>query len=363
MHVAVLYIPPRTRGRSGEDIAASSQISSLRALGYTTEALDDEGPGLGFAQRRRRILQALESTTADVVHVQRMFPYVMAGDLDRCRVPVVMTIHNFMPLCPAGSASRNLAPCFACAARPSLKLIKDRCYKGSRSQSAILYAQARRPEFGVRNLSQLAHVVSPSERAWEHFRPHLSPTPRHTVVPSFVADLGAPADLSSRRGWSFVGALEPYKGVAQVVARWDASLGPLTIVGSGSLYETLAVGAGPQISFTGQLPRDEATALIRSSIGLVFASSTPETQGLVVAEAASAGTPVLALRGSAGADFVSQHALGVVVDSMSDLHEAKSSIEMNWHTYSAAARRAFQAELTERRWQERMSAVFESAVH
>lgn len=112
------------------------------------------------------------------------------------------------------------------------------------------------------------------------------------------ASLGLPPD---GRLLLFVGRLAKEKSLdvlLRALARADDATLRLAIAGEGparaELEELVArLGIGPQVRFVGEVPRERLPDLYASSDAFVFASTT-ETQGLVLAEALAAGTPVLA---------------------------------------------------------------------
>jgi len=71
-------------------------------------------------------------------------------------------------------------------------------------------------------------------------------------------------------------------------------------------------GLAGRVHLSGQLPRLDGISLIRGADLFAFASRT-ETQGLVLAEALSAGLPVVALEGPGVRDSVRDGIDGVVV--------------------------------------------------
>lgn len=94
----------------------------------------------------------------------------------------------------------------------------------------------------------------------------------------------------------------------------------LLVIGGGPSESGLrARGARPdlagRVAFTGMLPRSEALARLRGGDLFVFASRT-ETQGLVLAEALSAGLPAVAVEGPGVADSVREGVDGIIVPAL-----------------------------------------------
>jgi glycosyltransferase involved in cell wall biosynthesis len=119
-----------------------------------------------------------------------------------------------------------------------------------------------------------------------------------------------------------VGRLAREKSVALLVeafagaAEADPRLRLLLVGGgpaeSGLRERAAAADLAGRVAITGRLPRDRALSLARGSDLFVFASRT-ETQGLVLAEALSAGLPAVAVDGPGVRDSVRDGVDGMVV--------------------------------------------------
>jgi glycosyltransferase involved in cell wall biosynthesis len=114
-------------------------------------------------------------------------------------------------------------------------------------------------------------------------------------------------------------------GVAMAAAR-DPRLRLLVIGGGPSEARLRARAAAPdlagRVAFTGMLPRSEALARLRGGDLFVFASRT-ETQGLVLAEALSAGLPAVAVDGPGVGDSVRDGVDGLIVAAMPEPDRAE----------------------------------------
>ncbi len=88
---------------------------------------------------------------------------------------------------------------------------------------------------------------------------------------------------------------------------------PLLVVGDGPEKRRLESQAGPNISFTGAIRDEEAIRLLGEARALVHAAK--EDFGLVMAEAQSAGRPVIAFRGGAAPEIVIDGKTGVLFEA------------------------------------------------
>jgi len=144
-------------------------------------------------------------------------------------------------------------------------------------------------------------------------------------TPMGVAHVEPSVEERSRNTFLFVGRLAEKKGLdVALTALADVPEGELRIIGEGPERERLeslvtTLGLGERVSFLGRQPRSEVMAEMRGCTALVIPSivaSDGDTDGtpVVLAEAMSCGTPVLAARIAGLADYVEAEETGLLVE-------------------------------------------------
>ena len=97
--------------------------------------------------------------------------------------------------------------------------------------------------------------------------------------------------------------LAPYKRTDLVIAAFNQMpTRRLLVVGDGQQSQTLRAMAGPNVKFTGYLPRREYVTAIAQARALVFAGC--EDFGIALAEAQACGTPLIAFGRGGARDIV-----------------------------------------------------------
>jgi glycosyltransferase involved in cell wall biosynthesis len=311
---------------SGENVMVDAEAEALRRAGHTVHLAGRQTDHLegrpGYAAMAAfstatgfgpSPVGELWATEVDVVHVHNLFPNFGRAWLRTLSKPLVVTLHNYRPLCAAATLFRDGATCTACLDGP-LPGLRHGCYRGSRVATLPLSLGQRSLRRDLLGRADRLIVLSELQREL-YVRAGVDER-KLVVVPNFVPDALDRGPGPGGAGWVFAGRLDDAKGIVELVGRWPREL-RLTVFGAGPLLaraEELA--RGKDITFAGHQPREAVTAAVRNARGLVFPSRWPEPFGLAYAEAMAAGTPVLARRPAAAAQFVGEHGTGVAVDEI-----------------------------------------------
>jgi glycosyltransferase involved in cell wall biosynthesis len=101
----------------------------------------------------------------------------------------------------------------------------------------------------------------------------------------------------------------------------------------------------PLIEFIGEIDEDQKRAFLGEAIGLLFPIDWPEPFGIVMIEAMSAGTPILAWCAGSVPEVVTDGASGILVNSMDEAVAAVPKLgAMSRHLVRRQFERSFTAE-------------------
>jgi glycosyltransferase involved in cell wall biosynthesis len=215
-----------------------------------------------------------------------------------------------------------------------------------------------------RSLAKAARVAAVSRVvAEEAVRGFGVPRNRITIVPNGVDEFFSPGDGTEGDYILFVGTLEPRKGVADLLAAWEALPEPrprLILCGDAGWGARLRHRAGVEV--TGYVDRERLRALYRGAQAFVY-PSRHEGFGIPPLEAMACGTAVIATRTGAIADYAGDAALLVNPGDVHGLHDALAGLLRD-----APLRRDLRARAAERashyRWEASaatMTRLFEEA--
>jgi glycosyltransferase involved in cell wall biosynthesis len=357
-----------SRQPSGENVIVDLQVEALRRAGHEvgviarrTDALEQHRlyplqAGLRVATGRGASPETeIGRFAPDVVHVHNLFPNFGRAWVRRVGVPVVATLHNYRPICPAGTLFRDGAACTLCPdARSARPALTHRCYKDSTVATAPVVLGTRFAADPV--LASARRIITLNDDMRRAYAAVGVPEERLLTVPNFVAS-AATGGRHDGGFWVFVGRLSEEKGVLPLVRDWP--VGPrLKVVGSGPLEEAVRASAGPTVELVGHLPHAEVRSLLGAARGLVFPSLWPEGLPTVYLEALAAGLPVLASPESVVGSLVAADGTGLVRSS--SIGDDLARIERDFDALQRRCRAVFEARYTEDAWVESMVQVYRS---
>ncbi|HEY8518630.1 MAG TPA: glycosyltransferase family 4 protein [Gammaproteobacteria bacterium] len=269
--------------RYGEGGSAAERLKTALKLIHSPEAV-------------RKIGALIDATRPDLVHCHNIYHQLtpsIIGAARRRGVPVVLTLHDYKPVCPTYLRLRHGAPCSACLDGGPFNVVRHRCADGSLARSALLYAEAVVQRL-LRSYEQVDTFIAPSEfmRAAvtrrfppERVRLLYNGVDTRAITPAdgdagYVLYLGR---LSAEKGIETL--LEAHEGIADRV--------PLRIAGTGPLEAPLRARY-PRAQFLGHLSGAAIDEAIRGAALIAVPSRWYENCPISVLEAMAHGKPVVA---------------------------------------------------------------------
>jgi len=307
MRILIVHTLYKVRG--GEDSVVYNEAELLRSAGHEVSMLI-------FSNSRNTLLKVLQMPfnlssycealrkinqfKPNVIHVHNLHfagsPAVLYA-AKKCRVPVVMTLHNYRLLCPSGTLffreqifDKSLNQLFPVDA------VKKGVYQNSKlitlwlAFSGMLHHIA-----GTWNIPNKYVVLGDNTKSLFEDSKLKSIASRMLVKPNFCFG-GTPYQLTEDGYYVYVGRLSAEKGISVLLSVFSNSKLPLKIAGSGPMEATVkeAAARNSNIEFCGSLPAEETRKLISGAKALIFPSIWFETFGMVIIEAFSCGVPVIA---------------------------------------------------------------------
>ena len=362
MRILILHDPykPIENGSvGGEDNLAQLEIEQLALLGHDVVdgRIFDFGSKRKFNQVRAQtygshpdVLSLIHKIQPSVIHTHNLSQRSGYRWMLDTPVPIVSSIHNYRLFCASSIAWRNGKTCFECRDHSHLSAIKHGCdgFRGTLNATRHLVLQPTQPQ-----ITQPRLFLTASEMMNQALSPLIPLKKMRILRNPGLATTHAPKKSSPRNGWLFAGRFVDEKGIIELIDAWPKSE-TLHIAGSGPLQTEIEsrIANRPEIKLIGTFPPGTADIYYHYE-GLIFPSTWLEGSPLVIADALSTGTPVIAMGSSASKEQVEVSKAGVVIPedlSISNLIAALLDVRSNFDKYSQNAIIASGTEFSIRRW-------------
>jgi glycosyltransferase involved in cell wall biosynthesis len=261
-----------------------------------------QAAGLMFwnAEAARRFARLLRAFKPDIVHVHGIHRQLSPSILVEARkagVPVVQTLHDCHPICPAdvlllGDAVACLPP--RCGRFNLLPCVFYKCVHRSRARSLLATAELLWRRWGIRYESLVDAFISPSRYLASLIAAGAySGTPIH-VLPNSVPSHSYGRDASTGETFVYAGRLAHEKGLPTLLRAATLAQVRLVVAGDGPMAAQLRSSAPANVSFLGRLGGDAVDQLLRDCRGAVLPSECVENAPMAVLEAMMLGRPIVA---------------------------------------------------------------------
>lgn len=291
----------------------ANSITSVVAYAEGDTSLHDrvaQTPAIGTAGFRaertasRQMDAVLQQESPDIVHIHNV-QNIGAFQAAFAFGPTLVTTHDYRWVCPANSFfyTRTQEICDrTCGLGCFTTTLTKRCVTPRPQYAGYFY---RRAKWAIKHADRFAHVIAPSQGAYEKYSASGFGKATMSVLPCFcgLVPADAPRSIPASPTITYLGRIASNKGHEYFV---DA-LGHLSadvqgvMVGSIGDEDAAALrrraekaGCADRLTLHGWASREEVLDLFDRTSVFVFPSLWPETLGIVGIEALSRGVPVVA---------------------------------------------------------------------
>ena len=306
----------RSSSPSGENVVFEAEAELLRDRGHTVSKYirrSDDIADFSLAERAALgaeiiwshqsyvdVKRQLTTQPADVAHFHNIFPLISVSALRACRelnVPIILTLHNYRPLCLNGQLVREGRVCESCLGRRvAWPGVLHRCYRDSFQHSVAMAAMLLANRMIGTWSKDVALFLAPSAFLRDKYVTAGFSADRIRVKPNFIDR--DPGSCNYDREYAlFVGRLSPEKGVRTLLIAWKTlPYIPLIVLGDGPDGAALRASAERlrNVTFVGAVSHSEVLEYVQRARYLVVPSEWNENLPMVMLEAFACGTPVIA---------------------------------------------------------------------
>lgn len=273
----------------------------------------------------RRIGALIDATHPDLVHCHNIYHQLTPSIIGAAKargVPVVLTLHDYKPVCPVYTRLNEGKPCSACLDGRFTPVLKHRCAEGSLGKSALLYAEAM-VQRRLGNYEKVDRFIAPSrfmrDSVLHRFRPEQVVLLHNGVDPAGIAACGRDDGYVL-----YFGRLSQEKGIETLLRAHAGVRGawPLVVAGTGPLADELR-GKYPSARFVGHLAGEALKRAIAGAAAAVVPSEWHENCPMAVLEAMAYGKPVVGSRMGGIPELVAEGKTGLLFNpgNVSELQE------------------------------------------
>ena len=371
MRIALVHSYYSSRVPSGENLVVDAQSRLLREAGHevtiVSQSTDErlqrrtykaEAALTAATGRGPTPLRALRDFAPEVVHVHNLFPNFGTAWVDRWDGPLVHSLHNFRPICPASTFFRDGNACTDCAdARSSAPARRHGCFHQGRVATVAVSLGTRFDRDPV--LRRADVLTTLSQGMSDLYAATGVPREKLVVLENFVDAPPAVGrgSVPGRGPWLFAGRMVPAKGVHRLLESWPRGE-PLVLAGD---VEGGPLPAHPDVTVLGRVSREEVGRLVGEARGLVFPSIWPEGLALVCLEALFAGTPILTFDDIPAGRSVTDLGVGLA-GRRDDVPGAVAAAAGLFPTLREHCRQVAEQRYTAAAFLERLEAVYRQAI-
>jgi glycosyltransferase involved in cell wall biosynthesis len=307
MRILIVHTVYKIKG--GEDSVVYNEAELLRSAGHEVDLLlfsNNGNTALKVMQMPfnvssyKKTLRKIKEFQPDVIHVHNLHfagsPAVLYA-AKKCKVRVVMTLHNYRLLCPSGTLffkeklfTNSVNQVFPADA------VRKGVYQNSKlitfwvALSGMMHQLA-----GTWNIPEKYVVLGDNAKMLFEDSKLKQLTNRMLIKPNFCYP-GNIQQEAKAGYYVYAGRLSAEKGINVLLEAFSKTGAKLKIAGSGPMEDRIKEAAmqHPNIQLMGSLPPNDVQKLIAEAKALIFPSIWHETFGMVIIEAFASGTPVIA---------------------------------------------------------------------
>jgi glycosyltransferase involved in cell wall biosynthesis len=331
----ILVIHNRYKNPGGEDVVVRHEYELLQRNGQVLDRMFFDNSSIRSSYEQlltgvlafynpisaRKVREKIRAFQPDIIHVHNFSPLVSPSVFfvaSEWRIPVVLTLHNFRLLCPSGTLFHNNA--IYERSIHSLfpwEAVRKGVYRNSSFQTAVVAGvTAAHNIFGTwRNKVQRYIVLSAfAKDKFVNSRLRI-PVEKLVVKPNFVENRGR-GDKTRQDFFLYVGRLSEEKGLRTLLNSSMSSGFNLVIIGDGPLRTMVEqeTSTNHRLRYLGFQDPETVASYLKTSRALILPSVCYEGFPMVILEAFSTGTLVVASRLGAMAEIIQDHVNGLLFE-------------------------------------------------
>ena len=265
----------------------------------------------------KNISRLIETEKPDIVHCHNIYHQLtpsIIGAANKLGVPVVLTLHDYKPVCPTYLRLREGNVCSECLNGNFRNVVKHRCAEGSYFKSTLLYAEASVQRV-LGNYEKVSKVIAPSQFMADSVEKRFS-NEKITVIHNGI-DLNSIKPSNQDSSYAlFLGRLSKEKGLASLIEAYKKhNLNfPLKVCGEGPL-DISSLKPTANIEFLGYQSGKNLKSIIDNASFVIVPSEWYENCPMSILEAMAYSKAVIAAKIGGIPELISDKESGLLFES------------------------------------------------
>lgn len=304
----VLLVHTSYKYKGGEDMVVQAEAKLLSSYGCDVEVLYFSNEANSLIKLLQlpfnlssylKTIKKVKLFKPDVVHLHNLHfaasPSVIHA-VKRCKVPIVITLHNYRLLCPSATLFFS-GRLFTDSLRQSFPVsaVKNGVYRNAAITFWVGLSMKLHQWLGTNRIPEKVIVLTRHARKI-FLQSNIAFDPGQLVVkPNF--SFGPILNERPRRNhFLFIGRLSEEKGIRVLLETFASTLADIRIAGDGPLKELVESYSKryQNILYIGNLAKEQVQSEMSQASALVFPSVWYEGMPLTIIEAFAAGLPIIA---------------------------------------------------------------------
>lgn len=293
-----------------------------------------------YSQENKRLMaKALEEFKPDIVHINNFQRQLSASIIDAIKeknIPIVMTVHDLNPICPASIMLYNGEVCDDCITKGYAQCIKKKCVKGSTLKSTLGVMEKKYYDFH-KVFRKIDCIISPSEFIKNQLINGKLKYNEIVTLHNFVNESERNEYVLGDYAF-YLGRLSKEKGILNLIeAIGDIPDAKLLIAGDGPERERIEAYISEhkldgRITLLGYQNQDSIHKYITNSRFVVIPSIWNENCPYSVLEAMEIGKPIVASRMGGIPELIADGENGYLYKA-DDINELKEKLTLLLNDY------------------------------
>lgn len=304
-------------------------VSEVNFEKTTVDSVLKSGRVFYSAEANKKLDRLIKETKPDIAHahlVYHQLPPSLLEVLKRNNVPVVMTIHDWKPICPNYLLYTEGRPCARCKDKKYYHCLQYKCVEDSYAKSFLASMESYFHHAKRYYEDCVDMYVAPSRFVKEMFLSFGWKESKIKVLPHFLPDsfsrVSVPPANPVLASFAYIGRLSKEKGADRLVKYWAKKRvnHQLDVYGSGPLENDLArfleKNKIQNIRLMGRAARESIN--FSKYTAIIIPSEFYETFGLVAIESWARGVPIIARDSGGLAELMESSKAGLAFDWEND---------------------------------------------